>query len=124
MEVFKDKFSYIFTIYCLSFTVSMYLMAVQFIDIKKFCLLCFITYLVDFVSIFIAKDYKKPIYYEIKTSVADFIAAVKIKKYLIALIVVILCAAGFLTYTKMSYIMTPHMKNYDEFMYFKNMKNI
>ena len=65
LEVFKDKFSYIFTIYCISFAVSMYLMMVQFVDIHKFCLLCFVTYLVDFVSLFIAKDYTKPWNYEI-----------------------------------------------------------
>ena len=122
LEVFKDKFSYIFTIYCISFAVSMYLMMVQFVDIHKFCLLCFITYLVDFVSIFIAKDYSKPWNYEIKTSIIDFIEAVKVKKYFIALIVVCLCAAGFVYYTKTSYIFTPQMKNYDEFMHFKNMK--
>ena len=88
LEVFKDKFSYIFTLYCISFAVSMYLMMVQFVEIHKFCLLCFVTYLVDFVSLFIAKDYSKPWYYEIKTSIIDFIEAIKIKKYLIALIVV------------------------------------
>ena len=122
LEVFKDKFSYIFTIYCISFAVSMYLMMVQFVDIHKFCLLCFITYLVDFVSLFIAKDYSKPWYYEIKTSITDFICAIKIQKYLIAFIVVCLCGAGFVYYTKTSYIFTPQMKKYDEFMHFKNMK--
>ena len=122
LEVFKNKYAYIFTIYCMSFAVSMYLMMVQFVDIHKFCLLCFITYLVDFVSLFIAKDYSKPWYYEIKTSVIDFIEAIKIKKYLIALIVVCLCGAGFVTYAKLSYVFTPQMKNYDEFMHFKNMK--
>ena len=123
LSVFKDKFSYIFTIYCFSFAVSMYLMMVQFVDIHKFCLLCFITYLVDFVSIFIAKDYKKPWYYEIKTSVVDFLEAIKIKKYLAAFIVVVLCVCGFFTYTKLSYKFAPGMKRYDEFTHYKNMKN-
>ena len=122
LKVFKDKFSYIFTIYCLSFTVSMYLMAVQFIDIKKFCLLCFITYFVDFVSLFIAKDYKKPLLYEIKTSVKDFFDAMKIKGYVIALILMIIGASGVFAYTKTSYIFTPGMKNYDAIMYFQKMK--
>ena len=122
LKVFKDKFSYIFTIYTISFTASMYLMFVQFFDIKKFCLLCFMTYIVDFISLFIAKDYKKPILYEIKTSIKDFWAAIKIKKYLIAFIVVMLCAAGFFTYTKLSYKFAPGMKKVDSLMYFKNLK--
>ena len=122
LQVFKDKFAYIFTIYLISFTVSMYLMFVQFFAIHKFCLLCFVTYLVDFVSLFIAKDYSKPIYYEVKTSFIDFVRAIKIKKYLIALIVVILCTAGLFTYTKLSYKFAPRMKKYDSLMHFKNMK--
>ena len=122
LEVFKDKFSYIFTLYCISFAVSMYLVMVQFVDIHKFCLLCFVTYLVDFISLFIAKDYSKPWNYEIKTSIIDFLEAIRIKKYLIALIIVCVCGAGFVYYAKTSYIFTPQMKRYDEFMYFKNMK--
>ena len=122
LKVFKNKFAYIFTIYLISFSISMYLMGVQFFAIYKFCILCFITYLVDFVSLFIAKDYSKPIYYEVKTSVIDFWEAVKIKKYLIALIVVTLCIAGFFTYAKLSYIFTPGMKKYDALMYFQKLK--
>ena len=120
LKVFKDKFSYIFTIYCISFSVSMFLMAVQFFDIKKFCLLCFMTYFVDFISLFVAKDYKKPILYEIKTSIKDFWDAIKIKEYLIAFVVVMLCTAGFFTYTKLSYKFAPGMKKVDSLMYFKN----
>ena len=122
LEVFKDKFSYIFSLYCISFTVSMYLMAVQFFDIHMFCLLCFVTYLVDFVSLFIAKDYSKPWYFEIKTSVIDFVDAIKIKKYFIAFIAVCILGIGVFTYTKLSYIFTPQMKKYDEYMYFQKMK--
>ncbi len=122
LEVFKNKFAYIFTIYLISFGVSIYLTGVQFFEIQKFCLLCFITYLVDFVSLFIAKDYSKPIYYEVKTSIVDFCEAIKIKKYLIAFIAVILCVAGLFSYTKFSYIFTPGMKRVDSLERFQKMK--
>ena len=122
LEVFKNKFAYIFTIYLISFGVSIYLTGVQFFAIRKFCLLCFITYLVDFISLFIAKDYSKPFYYEVKTSIVDFIEAIKIKKYLIAFIAVMLCVAGFFSYTKFSYIFAPGMKRIDALERFQKMR--
>ena len=122
LKVFKNKYSYIFTLYLISFTISMILTFVQFNLIKKFCILCFITYLVDFVSLFIAKDYKQSLIYEVKTSVIDFIDAVKQKGYLIAFVVVMICASGVLAFTKFSYIFTPQVKQYDAYNYFQKMK--
>lgn len=122
LKVFKNKFAYIYTLYCISFAISMILTGVQFFLIGKFCILCFITYLVDLISLLIAKDRTKSFLYEFKTSVLDFWEGIKVKGNLIAIIILFICAAGVLTYTKTSYILAPHVEQMDEFEYFANVK--
>lgn len=111
MEVFKNPQSYIFSLGLLSFCISACLAGLSIFEIHKICVLCIATYLVDLALAIVAKDFEKPLLYEIKQSVADFIDAVKIKKYLIAFISVVVVFAGILTYTSLSNVLTPQIKN-------------
>ena len=110
LEVFKNPHVYIFCLGILAFTISMILAFISIFEIKKICVLCFATYFVDLAIAIIAKDTTKSIFYEIKQSVFDFIDAIKIKKYLIAFITVILIATGILVFTTKSNILTPQLK--------------
>lgn len=111
MEVFKNPQSYIFSLGLLSFCISACLAGLSIFEIHKICVLCIATYLVDLALAIIAKDMEKPLLFEIKQSISDFLDAVKIKKYLIAFISVVVVFAGFLTYTSVSNVLTPQIKN-------------
>ncbi len=111
MEVFKNPQSYIFSLGLLSFCISACLAGLSIFEIHKICVLCIATYLVDLALAIVAKDFEKPLLFEIKQSVTDFIDAVKIKKYLIAFISVVIVFAGILTYTSLSNVLTPQIKN-------------
>ena len=111
MEVFKNPQSYIFCLSLLAFCISVCLAGISLFDIHKICVLCIATYLVDLALAIIAKDFSKSLIFEIKQSFLDFIDAIKIKKYLIAFVAVIVVFSGILTYTTMSNILTPQIKN-------------
>lgn len=111
MEVFKNPQSYIFSLGLVAFTISMCLAGISLFEINKICVLCIATYLVDLALVIISKDFSKSVYFEIKQSVVDFIDAIKIKKYLIAFISVVLVFCGILTYTTISKILTPQVKS-------------
>jgi len=111
MEVFKNPQSYIFCLGLLAFTISACLAGISLFEIHKICVLCIATYLVDLALAIIAKDFSKSIFFEIKQSVSDFIDAIKIKKYLIAFISVVVVFSGILTYTTLSNVLTPQIKN-------------
>ena len=110
MEVFKNPQSYIFCIGLLAFCISMCLAGISLFQIHKICVLCIATYLVDLALAIISKDLSKSPIFEIKQSISDFIDAVKIKKYLIALISVVVVFAGVLAYTSISCVLTPQIK--------------
>lgn len=113
LEVFKNPYCYISALGVISFTISMILLCVSLFQIKKLCILCAFTYVLDLFIGLIAMDYSKGGFVRIfKTSFLDFVDALKIKKYLIAFIVVALCAVGFLTYTTTSDVFAPHVKNF------------
>lgn len=113
MEVFKNPTAYIFSLSSLAFLISMCLAGISIFDINKICVLCFTTYLVDLAIAIASKDFQKPALYEIKLSVEDFLSAIKIKKYLIAFIAVMIAFAGVLTYTAKSRILAPQLKKFD-----------
>ncbi len=110
MEVFKNPQSYIFCLGLLAFCISACLAGILLFEIHKICVLCIATYLVDLALAIIAKDLSKSPVFEIKQSVSDFIDAIKIKKYLIAFISVVVVFAGVLTYTTVSNVLTPQVK--------------
>ena len=58
----------------------------------------------------------------LKQSVADFLAAIKIKPYAIAFAGVVLAAIAVLTYTSTSLVFAPHVKSNKEFQKYKKAK--
>ena len=89
-------------------------MFLSLFEIKKLCILCAFTYILNLVIGIIAAS-GKGFVESFKQSFADFMDAVKIKKYLIAFIVVMLAAVGFLTYTATSFKFAPQVKRQLEF---------
>ena len=99
LEVFKNPYSYIAALGLISFTISMVLLFISLFDIKKLCILCAFTYLLNLLIGMIAAKgigFKEAF----KQSFIDFRDALKIKPYAIAFGVVLLVAIAFLTYTK------------------------
>lgn len=123
MEVFKNPLAYIAALGLISFCISMLLLVLSLFEIKKLCILCAFTYLINFFIACVAVDFKlKGFVDSIKQSFADFLDAVKIKQYLIALIVVLLLAGGFLAYTTSTMVFAPQVKRQKEFGEFINAK--
>lgn len=112
MEVFKNPCSYIATLGLFSFFVSMTLALVSFISLKMICVLCVVTYFINlFIAIFASEFAEETFGKAIKTSVVDFIDALKIKKYLIAFLSTATVAVVFLAITGTTYILTPQIND-------------
>lgn len=120
LEVFKNPYAYIGALGLISFAISMILLGISLFEIKKLCILCAFTYILNLLIGIIATD--GHFIKAIKQSFADFIDAVKIKKYLIALIVVAICVSGFLTYTTKSMVLAPQVKKQALFKEFTSAK--
>lgn len=121
LEVFKNPLSYIGALGLISFSISILLLCISLFEIKKICILCAFTYVLNLAIGWIASD--GHFINAIKQSFADFIDAIKIKKYLFAFIVVILCAFGFLTYTTISFKFAPQVKKQLQFKEFVKAKH-
>lgn len=121
LEVFKNPLDYIASLGVISFIISMGLLCISLFEIKKLCILCACTYLLNLLIGLIATNCK--IIKSIKQSFVDFIDAVKIKKYLIAFIAVMICAGGFLAYTATSLVYAPQVKKQKGFKEFVNAKS-
>lgn len=116
LEVFKNPLDYIASLGIIAFVISITLLCVSLFEIKKLCVLCAFTYVLNLLIALVALDYKNGgVVKAFKNSVVDLIDGLKIKKYMIAFIVVMLAAAGFLTYTSLSYVFTPQVKARNEF---------
>lgn len=121
LEVFKNPFAYIAALGVISFTISMILLCLSLFDIKKLCILCAFTYLLNLLIGMIAAKgigFKEAF----KQSFFDFRDALKIKPYAIAFTAVAIAAAAFLTYTKVSYVFAPQVKKQLEFKEFRKAK--
>jgi len=110
LEVFKNPQSYIFVLFSVAFAISMFLAVISVFEIEKICILCIVTYFVDLIIALINKNYNEKFFYELKQSIEDFISAIKIKKYLIAFISVVIAACIILTITSKSMIFAPQLK--------------
>lgn len=122
LEVFKNPYSYIASLGIISFLISMSLAGISLFEIQKICILCVFTYFINLLIALSAIDYQEGLLASFKTSVIDFIDALKIKKYLISAVILALVAAGVLTYTTMTNIFTPQVirfNNIKEFMSYK-----
>lgn len=124
LEVFKNPLDYIASLGIISFLISITLLCVSLFEIKKLCVLCAFTYILNLLIALVALDYKNGgIIKAFKTSVVDLLDGLKIKKYLIAFVAVMLAAIGFLTYTSVSYVFTPQVKARNEFKEFVSTKH-
>ena len=112
MEVFKNPYAYIAALGVISFSISMILLCISLFQIKKLCIMCVLTYILDLsIGILALKDTTRKGFVEIfKTSFYDFLGALKVKKYLVAFIVVTICGVAFLTYTSVSLKLAPQVR--------------
>lgn len=122
LKVFKNPFAYISALGFISFAISMILLLVSVFEIKKLCILCLFTYLLNLGIALIATDFKAGILESFKLSFKDFIAALKVKKYLASFIALVLLGSAFLTYTTLSYCFTPQVKRYNAIKKYIDMK--
>lgn len=123
MEVFKNPLDYIASLGLISFVISMILLCLSLFEIKKLCILCAFTYILNLIIACIATDFKNGGFIKsIKQSFSDFVDAIKIKKYLISFIIVALAAIGFLTYSRVTFKFAPQVKRQLEFKEFVNVK--
>ena len=121
LEVFKNPFSYIAALGVISFTISMVLLFVSLFEIKKLCILCAFTYVLNLVIAVVAVQgigFKSAF----KNSFEDFVTALKTKSYAIAFGIVLILAASFLTYTSISYVFATQVKKQKEFKEFTKAK--
>ena len=114
LEVFKNQTSYIFAIGILAFFISMSLAFISIYEIKKICILCFFTYILNLIIAIVSAYKTKKLDDLFIDCFKDFIDAIKIKKYAIAFFIVLLAFVSFLVYTSKSYIFAPHMKRVNE----------
>lgn len=126
LEVFKNPLDYIASLGLISFVISIILLCLSLFEIKKLCILCAFTYVINFFIGCVATDFKNGGFVKsIKQSFVDFKDALAVRKYLIAFAVVMLVAAAFLSYTNISMIFAPQVKQMQgmkEFIYAKKNK--
>lgn len=114
-DVFKNPESYICALGEIAFLISMSLACLSIFEIQKICILCFFTYILNLVIALIGKPKDENLLKVVKTSFVDFISALKVKKYAIAFSVLVIVAAGVLTYTTVSNVLAPQVKMQKEF---------
>lgn len=121
LEVFKNPNSYITFLGTIAFLISMILAGISVFRIHKLCILCVITYLVDFgIALTASSANWKGFINDFKTTYADFIDGAK--KYKKTFITLIILSASFLTYTNISCVFVPHIKTQKEFLKYRKMK--
>jgi protein-disulfide isomerase/uncharacterized membrane protein len=122
LEVFKKPDSYITFLGTIAFICSMILAAISLSVIKKLCILCFATYLIDLLIAMIASDCKfKTLISGFKQTFFDF--ADGAKKYKKTCAVLILLTAGFLAYSGMTLNFVPNIKTYNSINKYRKMKH-
>lgn len=109
-DVFKNPETYICAIGIIAFLLSMTLACLSIFEIKKICILCFFTYILNLLIALVAKPKGVNLLDIFKTSISDFIEAIKVKKYAIAFSICALIAIGILSYTSTTNIMAPQVK--------------
>jgi len=111
LGVFKNRFHYIAALGLISFLISMTLFGISYFEIKKLCVMCLVTYLLNFlIGLIAATGLKGHFWGAIKQSCIDFFEALKPIPYRIAFLVVIALATGFLSWTYSSAKFSPALK--------------
>ena len=112
LEVFKNPMAYITVIGTIAFIVSMSLAGISIFKIKKLCILCVITYFIDFLIALIPSVNWKDYFISFKTTLFDFLDGVK--KYPKTFIVLLVLSLSFLTYSEITDCFVPHIKKAKE----------
>ncbi len=122
LEVFKNPAAYITVLGTFAFICSMILAGISVYGIKKLCILCLVTYFVDFAIALTPPAGFKDYLYSFKTTFLDFISGAK--KYPKTLISLVIAASLFLTYSAVTDNFVPHIKKNKEIKkYFKMKQN-
>lgn len=109
LSVFKRPMSYISALGLFSFLVSIGLAIETTFFMKKICILCFFTYILNTLIALVATDFTENGFIgSIKDSIEDFVIGVK--EYTKHFVVAILIALIFLTYASTSNVFTPQVK--------------
>lgn len=120
LNVFKNPLSYITFLGTLAFGFSMILAGISLFVIKKLCILCVITYLIDFVIALVsARDWKE-YFLNFKTTFFDFIDGVK--SYPKTFVIVLICSISFLCFSGITDTFVPHVKKAKEMKRYAKMK--
>ena len=111
LEVFKNPRMYIAALGYIAFTLSLILAFTAYVQIKKICLLCAVTYVFDLAIALVATDFKNGgIDNVFKASFEDLIEGGKIPKYGISFGICVLAFVSFLYYTTSTFIFVPQLK--------------
>ena len=106
LEVFEHPKSYIFLLTLLIFVADVVLAFISTSVIEKICLLCFVTYFINFVLLIVSKP-SKSIVDMIITSINDFMKAVSNKIYAIAFFLIVALGISSLVYFNNSKVFFP-----------------
>ena len=120
LEVFKNPMSYIAALGTIAFICSMILAGISIWGIKKLCILCVITYFIDFLIALIAIKGWKEYFLSFKTTIIDFIEGAK--KYPKTFVILLILAISFLTFSGVTNNFVPHIKKSQEIKKIMKMK--
>jgi len=112
LEVFKNPNAYITFLGTLAFAISMVLAGISLWVIKKLCILCVFTYIIDFMIAIISASSVKEFFVNFKTTFIDFIDG--IKKYPRTFVILLITSVAFLTVSEVTNVFTPHIKKIKE----------
>lgn len=122
LNVFKSPFAYISSLGYISFAISMILASVSIFEIKKICILCLFTYFLNLCIAITATDFEAGVSESFKVSIKDFMDALKIRKYLISFLALMILTSSVLAYTTLSFCFTPQVKRYKAITKYAEMK--
>ena len=120
LEVFKNPKSYIVVIGTFAFAVAMTLAGISIWVIKKLCILCVITYFIDFAIALAAADDWHKYFVSFKTTIIDFIDGMK--KYPKTFIILLILSVSFLVVSEKTDIFIPHVRKAKEIKKYLKMK--
>ena len=121
LEVFKNTKSYITFLGTTAFVCSMILAVISIYVIKKLCILCFLTYIVDlFIALAACEFSLKNIVSDFKQTFFDFVDGAK--KYKKTFILLLILSVGFLCYSALTLTFVPNVKKAKSIMKYRNIK--
>lgn len=120
LEVFKNPMSYMTFLGTIAFVCSMILAGLSIFKIHKLCILCVITYFIDFAIALVASSCNpKKFIYAFKDTVIDFIAGAK--KYTKTFIILLILAISFFSYSSITDNFVPHIKKHKSIIKYRKM---